>query len=137
MDDEFDFSMEDIKALLDSMDTEEKMQSFLYMKPSEFHTILDENMRQRLKQRYQMADRYYLKPLEKLLLFQGKQIGKYLMPYRPEDDLSINEQIVRASIELNRIGFTTEKLRGYVPQTVEDLKALLPDDKPATESRGR
>ena len=133
----FDFSMEDIEALLESIDTKGKIDSFLYVKPSDFQNIQDEELRRRLKERYQIAQKYYLAPLERLLNTIGKQIGKYLIPYRPESDLSINEQIVRASIELNKQGFTSEQLLSFVPKDVDELKALLPEGKTVAESRGR
>lgn len=135
--DEFSFSLEEIKALLDEIEKEVPIDSFLYLRPSEFQNIADENVRHQLKKRYQIAKKYYLGPLETLLISRGNQIGKYLIPYRPESDLTITEQISRARIALNKQGFSNEQLLASVPKTVNELKSLIPEEKELEENRAR
>ncbi len=150
MDDEFASLMNEMNALLDDIEKgnpmdsfinvnekENQMDSIIRLKPSDFDMIKDGELRRRMKGKYLVAEKDYLGNLEKLLLFQGKQIGKYLLPYRPGDDLSLNERMIRTRIELNKLGFTTEQLRDYLLKVNEDLNSFLSDDKTATESRGR
>ncbi len=131
------FSSEDIDTLYTIIEESGMHPSnFVDIKPSDLNEIPDEKLRHRMKEKYVIAEKYYFGRIEKLLEFHSHQIGKYLIPYRPEDDLTIKEKLSRLSSELIKLGYTVDQIWRVVPQTVEDLKNFT-EDKTATESRGR